>query len=121
MPPAVCAASLAALKIVDNQPGLRESLLLNRRRFAAGIEYLGINIGSSETPILPLMIGEPAKALKTGDRLIESGIFATAIRPPTVPEGKSRIRMTVMANHTDADIDTVLGVLNTLHKEGLFS
>ncbi len=121
LPPAVCAASLAALKIIDSEPELRESLWRNRKHFAKGIKSLRINTGSSETPILPLMIGGSEKVLNTGTRLFESGIFATAIRPPTVPEGTSRIRMTLMANHTDADIDTALDVLHTLREEGFFS
>ncbi len=121
LPPAVCAASLAALRIIDSEPGRRESLWRNRKRFVEGIESLRISIGSSETPILPLMIGGTEKAVKAGTRLRESGIFATAIRPPTVPEGTSRIRMTLMANHSDADIDRALDVLHTLREEGLFS
>ncbi len=121
LPPAVCAASLVALRIIDSEPERRESLWRNRKLFIAGIESLRISTGSSETPILPLMIGGSEKVLNAGTRLFESGIFATAIRPPTVPEGTSRIRMTLMANHTDADIDTALDVLHTLREEGLFS
>lgn len=121
LPPAMCAASLASINIIESEPELRESLWYNRKRFTKGIESLRISIGNSETPILPLMTGGSEKALKAGARLFESGIFATAIRPPTVPEGTSRIRMTLMANHTHADIDTALGVLNTLQEEGLFS
>ena len=121
LPPAVCAASLAALRIIDSEPERRESLWRNRKLFIAGVESLRISTGSSETPIVPLMIGGSEKVLSAGTRLFESGIFATAIRPPTVPEGASRIRMTLMANHTDADIDTALDVLHTLREEGLFS
>ena len=121
LPPAVCAASLAALKIIDSEPELRVSLWRNRKHFAKEIESLRIRTGSSETPIVPLMIGGSEKVLNAGTRLFESGIFATAIRPPTVPEGTSRIRMTLMANHTDADIDTALDILHTLREEGFFS
>jgi glycine C-acetyltransferase len=121
LPPAVCAASLAALRIIDREPERRESLWRNRKLFIAGVESLRISTGSSETPIVPLMIGGSEKVLNAGTRLFESGIFGTAIRPPTVPEGTSRIRMTLMANHTGADIDTALDVLHTLREEGLFS
>lgn len=120
LPPAVCAASLAALKIVENEPTRRERLWHNRERFTAGLKALQIDLGSSETPILPLMIGDTEKALKAGARLFESGIFATAIRPPTVPEGTSRIRMTLMSSFTEHDIDTALTAVKNLREEEFF-
>lgn len=120
LPPAVCAASLAALKIVESDPARREKLWHNRERFAAGLKSFRIDRGSSETPILPLMVGDAEQAIKVGARLFESGIFATAIRPPTVPEGTSRIRMTLMASFSEHDIDTALAAVNKVREEGLF-
>jgi 8-amino-7-oxononanoate synthase len=117
LPPAVCAASLAALKIVENEPTRRERLWHNRERFTTGLKSLQIDIGSSETQIVPLMIGDTAKALKAGARLFESGIFATAIRPPTVPECTSRIRMTLMASFSEHDIDSALAAVKNLWEE----
>lgn len=120
LPPAVCAASLAALKIIENDPTRRERLWCNRERFAAGLKSLQIDIGTSATPIVPLMIGDTAQAIKVGARLFESGIFATAIRPPTVPEGTSRIRMTLMTSFSDHDIDMALATVKKIREEGFF-
>ncbi len=120
LPPAVCAASLAALKIVNNDPARKEKLWHNRERLTAGLRSLRIDVGSSETPILPLMIGDSEKAIAAAAGLFEAGIFATAIRPPTVPEGTSRIRMTLTASFSDQDIDTALAGLSKVREEGLF-
>ena len=118
LPPSVCAASLAAIEIVENEPPHRERLWKNRERFVAGLTSLGLNSGESETPIVPIMLGDPAKACKAAEKLFERGIYAVAIRPPTVPEGASMIRMTLMATHTDQDIDKALDVISGLKKEG---
>jgi glycine C-acetyltransferase/8-amino-7-oxononanoate synthase len=119
LPPAVCAASIAAIQLVDREPWRREALWKNRERFVAGLSALGIDAGKSETPIVPLMICDAEKALQAGGRLFTEGIFATAIRPPSVAEGASRIRMTVMATHAGEDIDFVLAVLRKLQIEGV--
>jgi 7-keto-8-aminopelargonate synthetase-like enzyme len=86
----------------------------------AGLTQLGIPVGASETPIVPVMIGDSAKALRVAERLFDSGIYAIAIRPPTVPEGTARIRMTIMATHSEDDIAFALQQLATLKKEGFF-
>ena len=119
LPPAVCAASIAAIDIVDAEPVWREKLWNNRNRLVVGLEAQGIGIGKSETPIMPIIIGDNEKTLKAGKRLFDEGVFATAIRPPTVAEGSARIRTTVMATYSDADIDTVLEVFGRLKQEGL--
>lgn len=113
LPPAVCAASIAAITIVQQEPERRERLWNNRDRFIAGLESLGIPTGGSETPIVPIIIGDSEKTVKVGNVLFDYGIFAAAIRPPTVPEGASRIRMTLLATHSHNDID---GALHALHK-----
>jgi 8-amino-7-oxononanoate synthase len=120
LPSVVCAASLAAIKLIQNDPARRERLWHNRERFITGLHLLRIDTGSSETPILPLMIGDAEQAVNAGAKLFESGIFATAIRPPTVPEGTSRIRMTIMSNFTDHDIDAALAAINSARDEGYF-
>ena len=117
LPPAVCAASLAALKIIKNDTARRERLWRNRERFATGLKSLKIEYGNSETPILPLMIGDTERAIKIGARLFESGIFVAAIRPPTVPEGTSRIRTTLMAGFSDHDIDMALAAIGKVWNE----
>ena len=118
LPPMVCAASIAALDIVDREPERRENLRKNRERFVQGLLSLGIAIADSETPIVPLMIGGSEKALTVSEKLLEYGIYAAAIRPPTVPEGAARIRTTVMATHTAEDIDNALDIFGRLKREG---
>ncbi len=118
LPPAVCAASIAALDILQTDPDLRKRLWKNRNRFVNGLESLDIDIGDSETPIVPIIIGESQKTLKAANHLFDLGLYATAIRPPTVAEGRARIRTTVMATHTDEDIDQAIEIFGMLKREG---
>jgi 8-amino-7-oxononanoate synthase len=118
LPPPVCAASIAAIDIVEKEPGRRENLWNNRERFVNGLKSLEINTGGSESPIVPIMIGDSGKALKAADKLFEYGIFATAIRPPTVSADSARIRTTVTAAHSRGDIDRALEIFGRLKHEG---
>lgn len=118
LPPAVCAASMAALDIVEHEPKRREQLWRNRERFVNGLRSLGIVIGTTGSPIVPVMIGDPEKAITVGEKLRDYGICAAAIRPPTVPEGSARIRATLMASHTDEDVNIALDVFGSLKSEG---
>ncbi len=120
LPPAVCAASLAAIDIVQKEPGLRERLWKNRDRFVKGLLSCGIGAGASETPIMPVITGSSEKALKASEEIFELGIFAPAIRPPTVPDGSARIRVTVTAAHSDEDIDKALEVFGSIKRKGYF-
>jgi 8-amino-7-oxononanoate synthase len=121
LPPAACAASIAALDILEQEPERRERLRNNRDRLASGLASLGISMGNSVTPILPIIIGDADQALKAAARLREEGVYAPAIRPPTVPANTSRIRTTVMATHNDTDIDFAIKVFAGLQSEGLFN
>jgi glycine C-acetyltransferase/8-amino-7-oxononanoate synthase len=118
LPPAVCAASMAAISIVQQEPERRERLWTNRARFIAGLESLGINTGGSETPIIPIIIGDSEKTLQAGAMLFDYGIFSASIRPPTVPGGTARIRMTLMATHADDNIDSALHALRKIKEAG---
>jgi 8-amino-7-oxononanoate synthase len=118
MPPAICAASMAALDIVENDPALRASLWRNRERFVDGLQACGVETGGSEAPIIPVIIGDSAKTLKASEKLFEYGIYANAIRPPTVPENAARIRTTVTSSHAAADIDFAIGIFSRLQQEG---
>jgi len=120
LPPALCAASIAALDIVEQEPELRNRLWKVRARLAEGLTSIGIDTKGSETPIIPIMTGDARGAMSVSSLLLEAGIFAPAIRPPTVPEGTSRIRTTVTALHTDADIDIVVRAFTRLKQEGYF-
>lgn len=118
LPPAVCAASMAALTIVEQEPERRNALWKVRNRLAEGLTSIGIDTNGSETPIIPIMIGAAERSVAVSSLLLTAGIFATAIRPPTVPEGTSRIRTTVTALHTEADIDAVVTAFTRLKQEG---
>jgi 7-keto-8-aminopelargonate synthetase-like enzyme len=118
LPPAVCAASMAALDIMEQEPERRQALWKVRNRLAAGLGSIGIDTLKSETPIIPIMIGDAGRSSAVSSQLLEAGIFATAIRPPTVPKGTSRIRTTVTALHTAADIDAVVSAFARLKQEG---
>jgi 8-amino-7-oxononanoate synthase len=119
LPPAVCAASNAAIALVEQEPERRERLWINRERFIAGLTSLGVDTGSSETPIIPILIGDSEKAIRAGSLLFDHDIFATAIRPPSVAENTARIRMTVMATHSEDDIDSALHVIRKIKEAGL--
>ena len=121
MPPSVCAASIAAIDVVEAEPGRRESLWKNRARFVLGLKALGIDTGRSETQIVPIMIGDPAKTLKAAEKLFEHGVYATAIRPPTVPNGTARIRTTIMSTHSYENIDVVVALIEKLKQDGFIS
>ncbi len=118
LPPVLCAASIAALELIDREPWRRERLWQNRRRMADGLAALGIPSLGSETPIIPVIIGSAKAAVDAAKRLLEGGVLAPAIRPPSVPEGAARIRTTVMATHSDEDIDQALSVFRSMIEEG---
>jgi len=112
LPPAVAEAGIKAIDIVDfKSVNLRKNLWHNRQRLSDGLENLGYDTFDSETPIIPILAGNAENALKLSRYLYKNKIFAPAIRPPTVPEKKCRIRFSVTALHTDEDIDRVLEVV----------
>ncbi len=118
LPTSVCAASLAAIDIVEHDSERRDRLWKNRSRFVDGLKSIGINTGDSETPIIPVIIGDSDRALKASEKLFEYGIYAPAIRPPTVPADTARIRTTVTAAHSGDDIDSALDIFRRLQQEG---
>jgi 8-amino-7-oxononanoate synthase len=114
LPSAVAAAASAAIDVLEQEPDHLERLWRNRNYFAAGLKSLGFDTLNSDTPIIPIMIGDSRSALHFSERLLEAGIFAPAIRPPTIPKGTSRIRTTVMATHSRDDLDYVLEALGKI-------
>lgn len=108
-PPSTAAASLAALQVLQAEPDRRARLWDNRAYFHTRLTGLGFTLTNTISPILPVLVGSAETALAMADRLLASGVFATAIRPPTVPKGGSRIRVTVTADHTREHLDTALG------------
>ena len=106
LPPPIAAAASAALGLVRDEPWRRERLRDNARRLRRALMTLGYSVpGGDEAHILPVMIGGADETMRLSDALLEHGVFAHGIRPPTVPPGTSRIRATVMATHSHADID----------------
>ncbi|MEK6714364.1 MAG: 8-amino-7-oxononanoate synthase, partial [Nitrospirota bacterium] len=104
LPPAVAAASQKAIEIIRDEPMLRQKLWVNTDYFQKAIVAMGFNTLSSsrrepngQTPIIPIVVGGPAVAVEFSRRLLEEGIFVSAIRPPTVPQNTARLRLTVMA------------------------
>jgi glycine C-acetyltransferase len=108
LPPAIMAMAMVAIDLVQQEPERREALWNNCRILQAGLRELGFSSGSGESPILPLVIGDAGKCMQFSERLLEKGIFAQGIRPPTVPPGTSRLRVTLMATHTRSQIDRAL-------------
>jgi 7-keto-8-aminopelargonate synthetase-like enzyme len=105
----VAAASLAALEIVENDPTRIERLWKNRERLFSGLKALGLDTGASETPIIPIIMKSVPEALELSGRLREDGVYAPAIRPPTVRE--PRLRLSVTAAHSAEDIERLIEAL----------
>lgn len=110
-PPAVAWATLKSLQLLRDESWRREHLAALIRRFRAGAEALGLQLMDSPTPIQPLLIGDSAQAMQLSAGLRERGILITAIRPPTVPRGTARLRVTLSAAHSEADVDRLLDAL----------
>lgn len=114
LPPAVAEATRASLKLVKEESWRREKLGMLIRQFRLGAKQLGINLLDSMTPIQPLLIGENFKALRISHQLAEEGFLVTAIRPPTVPNGTARLRITLSALHEEEQVERLLATLNQI-------
>jgi len=114
MPAALAEASRASLRIVREESWRRERLRELVNRFRLGAESLGLCLMDSDTPIQPILLGDARTALSWSEALLEQGILVTAIRPPTVPEGSARLRITLSATHQEADLDRLLEALQGL-------
>jgi 8-amino-7-oxononanoate synthase len=111
MPPAVAEATRASLRIVAGDEWRRERLHGLVARFRQGARRIGLELLDSETPIQPILLGDSMTALRWSEALRRQGILVTAIRPPTVPADSARLRVTLSAAHTPAQIDALLAVL----------
>jgi 8-amino-7-oxononanoate synthase len=117
IPPPAVATVLAALEIIKKEPERRERLWHNTRRMLSGLTSLGFNIGLAETPIIPLHIGDDTKTINFWHSLYEAGLFANPVIPPGVPPGRSLIRTSYMATHTDEDLDQALAIFGKVGKK----
>jgi len=109
-PPAVAAACIAALDVLEREPQVIDRLWENTRFFKGGLQALGFNTGLSESPITPVIVGEGALAMKLSDRLFQEGVFAQGIAFPTVARDKARVRTIVTATHTRDELQFALDV-----------
>ena len=117
IPPANAAAAMAALEVMQEEPErvqrLNEIGVFMRRRY----RELGFNIGISETPIIPVVIGEDIKALKFWKALFENGVYTNVVLPPAVPQNQTLLRTSYMATHTDEQLEKVLYIFEKVGKE----
>jgi glycine C-acetyltransferase len=118
-PPAVTAATIAAIDIMASDEGerLHKLLWVNTNFFKAGLQSLGFDTGISQTPITPVIIGDEAKAMAFSKALFDNGVLATGIVFPTVPRGKARVRTIVTAAHTQDDLQEALDVFAKVGKD----
>jgi 8-amino-7-oxononanoate synthase len=117
LPPAVCAVSSRAIELVQQHPELRQKLKDNINFLRNGLRSIGFTIANDPTPIIPVIIGDADKTMQLSSMLFERGIFVSGIRPPSVPEGTSRLRMTVTAAHTRQMLEKVLEAMKQVTKK----
>jgi len=116
-PPAVAAACIAAIDVLEQEPHIIERLWENTRFFKAGLKELGFDTGLSASPITPVIVGEGARAMKLSDRLFEEGVFAQGIAYPTVARDRARVRTIVTATHTRDELQFALDVFAKVGRE----
>lgn len=116
-PPAVAAACIAAIDVLENEPERIERLWDNTRFFKSALQELGFDTGISETPITPVMAGDEGKAQQLAARLFEEGVFATSVVYPTVPLGKARVRTIVTSEHTRDDLQACIDAFARIGRE----
>ena len=111
LPPPAVAAAMAALGLLREQPRRVEKLQRNARVLRDALAEEGLPAPGSTTPIVPLIVGDANDAVRASERALDRGVFAQAIRPPTVPAGSSRLRLAVMASHTKSELREAAKVL----------
>ena len=111
------AGAIAALEVLETEPSLREALWKNVEILRRGLSGIGYNLMKSSTHILPILLGENELAVRFSKGLLEEGLFIPAIRTPTVPKGTARLRLTVMATHTEAHLDKALQAFHKVGKQ----
>ena len=116
-PPAVAAACLEAIRVFEDEPELLDRLWANTRRFKAELARLGFDIGVSETPITPVILGDSETTIRFSGRLFEEGVFGTSVVFPTVALDRARIRTIVTAAHTDEHLDRAVEAFDRVGRE----
>jgi 8-amino-7-oxononanoate synthase len=115
--PALAVAAKKGLQLIQTESWRQENLFAMIKRFRQGASQAGLKIENSNSPIQPLIVGDPGQTTRLSDALLEKGFMITAIRPPTVPSGTSRLRITITASHTETDIDQLIEALGICGKE----
>jgi 8-amino-7-oxononanoate synthase len=111
--PASVGAALAALRIVRNEPGLASAARSNAQELAAIVRRVGIETAEPDAAVVPAVVGEPRRAVKAAAAVLASGVRVGCFRPPSVPHGRSCLRLTARANLTGADLDLAYRALAT--------
>ncbi len=114
LPPEMCASTIAALDLVEREPHLRAKLWKNVSTVKQKLQKMGLDTMGSESQIIPIFVGDAERAMEVGLNLLEMGIFLWGVRPPTVKEGTSRLRLSLMATHSDEDIEILLDALERI-------
>ena len=117
LPQPIAAATRQALRLVDEESWRRERVLALTARFRTAARQLDLPVGTSDTPIQPVILGTPEAALHAQKALFEAGFWVVAIRPPTVPAGSARLRITLSAAHSESQVDALVETLGRLHTE----
>lgn len=113
-PPALAEATRASLKLIQTQPELREQLNNNINYFRSCAAQLDITLGESQTAIQPIIVGTEERAVSMSEQLLNKGLLVTAIRPPTVPKGTARLRVTLSSAHTKQQIEQLIQAIKRL-------
>ncbi|MDE0145192.1 MAG: 8-amino-7-oxononanoate synthase [Nitrospira sp.] len=114
-PPAIAAAASAAIRIIQDEPARRERLRTNQNALHAALTDLSFQLTDTQSPILPIIVKSPERAVEMSQALYEAGIYVPAIRPPTVPKHSSRLRLTVSSEHTQEQLENAV---RSLQKAG---
>jgi len=117
LPPPVLAAAIAAIALAEKEPQRRLALWQNSRSLRDGLKRMGFSLGRSQSQILPLVIGDSQKCMAFSEQLLERGVFAQGIRPPTVPPGTARLRITLMATHAHEQLHRALEAFEEVQAE----
>lgn len=116
LPPATCAATIAALRVMKNEKGMRKRLLKNSNTLRDGLIEMGFDTGNSQAHIIPVIIGDECKTYEFARLLQKEGIFVSAVGRPSVPRGMARLRVAPMATHSFSDIERTLNAFKRVGK-----
>jgi 8-amino-7-oxononanoate synthase len=117
LPPSVLATALAAIDVSVKEPERRLALWHNCRALRDGLKKIGFALTESQSPIQPLVLGEERRCMAFSEALLQRGVFVQGIRPPTVPPGTSRLRITLMATHTHEHLHRALSAFEAVQEE----